>query len=111
MQNPIWLAPEVMLSEAYTEKADVYSFGIICWEIAARAVFLQSMRFMSQIEAHVKVEAAESLSRRLITVITAPDGLASIHGLQEGGREPIPPDTPPEFRTAIEAGWAQVQIL
>eukprot|EP01133_Synstelium_polycarpum_P006723 gene6723-7816_t len=33
LSNPIWLAPEVMRGEEYTEKADVYSFAIILWEI------------------------------------------------------------------------------
>ena len=28
-----WMAPEVILKENYTEKADVYSFGIILWEL------------------------------------------------------------------------------
>jgi serine/threonine protein kinase len=31
-----WMAPEVITSQKYTEKADVFSFGIIMWEIAAR---------------------------------------------------------------------------
>ena len=31
-----WMAPETILSEIYSEKADVYSYGIILWEIAAR---------------------------------------------------------------------------
>lgn len=32
--NPKWLAPEVMIKGAtYTEKADVYSYGIILWEL------------------------------------------------------------------------------
>ncbi len=31
-----WMAPEVIASSHYTEKADVYSFGIILWEIACR---------------------------------------------------------------------------
>jgi len=33
LSNPIWLSPEIMRGEEYTEKADVYSFGIILWEI------------------------------------------------------------------------------
>ena len=31
-----WMAPEVISCNAYTEKADVYSFGIVMWELAAR---------------------------------------------------------------------------
>ncbi|KAM3137799.1 hypothetical protein pb186bvf_010042 [Paramecium bursaria] len=31
-----WMAPEVIAGQVYTEKADVFSFGIILWEISAR---------------------------------------------------------------------------
>ena len=31
-----WMAPEVITNQKYTEKADVFSFGIILWEIAVR---------------------------------------------------------------------------
>lgn len=31
-----WMAPEVIKSQPYTEKADIYSFGIIIWEFASR---------------------------------------------------------------------------
>ena len=31
-----WMAPEVLASKPYNEKADVYSFGIICWELLSR---------------------------------------------------------------------------
>ena len=34
--TPMWMAPEVIKGEKYTEKADVYSFGIIIWEIMTR---------------------------------------------------------------------------
>lgn len=30
-----WMAPEVIQTKNYTEKADVFSYGIILWEIAA----------------------------------------------------------------------------
>lgn len=31
--TPLWMAPEVMQGEMFNEKADVYSFGIVLWEI------------------------------------------------------------------------------
>merc|ERR1712000_41900 len=36
LHNPVWLAPEIMKKEQYTEKADVFSFGIIMWELIMR---------------------------------------------------------------------------
>jgi len=33
-----YMAPEVALSECYNEKVDVYSFGIIVWQMAANKV-------------------------------------------------------------------------
>ena len=31
-----WMAPEVIDNKPYTEKADVFSYSIILWEIASR---------------------------------------------------------------------------
>jgi len=31
-----WMAPEVIAGYKYTEKADVFSYGIILWELATR---------------------------------------------------------------------------
>ena len=40
-----WMAPEVMQSETdYTHKADVYSFGIVMWEIMARDPPFKTLR-------------------------------------------------------------------
>lgn len=34
--NQHWMAPEIFSNEQYTLKADVYSYGIVLWEIASR---------------------------------------------------------------------------
>lgn len=34
--NPIWMAPELILRKPYNGSVDVYSFGIIMWELATR---------------------------------------------------------------------------
>jgi serine/threonine protein kinase len=31
-----WMAPEVLANQSYNEKADIYSFGIILWELLSR---------------------------------------------------------------------------
>jgi len=36
MGTPLWMAPEVMLFKPFNEKVDVYSFGIVLWEIISR---------------------------------------------------------------------------
>ena len=33
VDNPLWLAPEIMAQKPFTKKSDVYSFGIILWEL------------------------------------------------------------------------------
>lgn len=33
VDNPVWLAPEIMCNLPYNEKSDMFSFGIILWEI------------------------------------------------------------------------------
>eukprot|EP00163_Fabomonas_tropica_P019891 TRINITY_DN348_c1_g1_i6.p1 TRINITY_DN348_c1_g1~~TRINITY_DN348_c1_g1_i6.p1 ORF type:complete len:817 (-),score=197.71 TRINITY_DN348_c1_g1_i6:1207-3657(-) len=36
--TPKWMSPEVIRGEKYTEKADVYSFGMVVWELCTRKV-------------------------------------------------------------------------
>lgn len=34
--SPAWCSPEILRGESYDEKADVYSFAIVMWEILAQ---------------------------------------------------------------------------
>lgn len=49
VENPRWSAPEIVERQPYTEKADVYAFGIVLCEIATRALPFGDLRNM-QIE-------------------------------------------------------------
>lgn len=40
VKNPTWLAPEVLKDEPFTEKIDIYAFGIILWELASGKDFM-----------------------------------------------------------------------
>lgn len=48
----MWMAPEVLHSKDYSEKADIYSFGIVLWEILERDLPYPNMRSY-QIEKYV----------------------------------------------------------
>lgn len=43
-----------MANKVYTEKADVYSIGVILWEILTRKAFFGEVSFMTILEDKVK---------------------------------------------------------
>lgn len=72
-----WTAPEVLRSQAYSEKADVYSFAVIVWELFARK------------------PPFHPLERDQILLAVAVDD----------ARPTMPPDMPIVWRSFIENGW------
>eukprot|EP01130_Rhizamoeba_saxonica_P015439 TRINITY_DN6924_c0_g1_i2.p1 TRINITY_DN6924_c0_g1~~TRINITY_DN6924_c0_g1_i2.p1 ORF type:complete len:466 (+),score=106.76 TRINITY_DN6924_c0_g1_i2:1345-2742(+) len=53
VDNPVWLAPEVMLKKPYSEKVDVYAFGVIMWELISGADFFGEEEFMANIQTRI----------------------------------------------------------
>lgn len=76
--TPAWTAPEVIRMEHYTEKVDVYSFGIILWEIFTRD------------------EPYEGREAMQIAFAVAKENL----------RPTIPPGCPEEFAALMKSCWA-----
>lgn len=76
--TPLWMAPEIMMGKPFTEKVDVYSFGIILWQILTR----------QEPFAHHK-------NLKLFRIAVC----------KRGERPPMPPDAPPRLRQLIEACW------
>jgi len=77
--SPQWMAPEVMDGSKYDEKADVYSFGIVCWELLSR---LCPYEGMNQTQVQVAV-------------------------LLKHQRPVIPDWCPAHFQSMIEVSWKQ----
>eukprot|EP00163_Fabomonas_tropica_P000253 TRINITY_DN1015_c0_g1_i1.p1 TRINITY_DN1015_c0_g1~~TRINITY_DN1015_c0_g1_i1.p1 ORF type:complete len:114 (-),score=16.49 TRINITY_DN1015_c0_g1_i1:135-476(-) len=50
--TPQWTAPEILRNNHYSEKVDVYSFGIILWELVCRQVPYKGLTSM-QVAANV----------------------------------------------------------
>eukprot|EP01087_Luapelamoeba_hula_P012250 TRINITY_DN3403_c2_g1_i1.p1 TRINITY_DN3403_c2_g1~~TRINITY_DN3403_c2_g1_i1.p1 ORF type:complete len:506 (+),score=76.69 TRINITY_DN3403_c2_g1_i1:215-1732(+) len=76
--TPLWMAPEVMAGDQFNEKADVYSYGIVLWEILTRD------------EPFAQFENYEEFR----------DAICNKHV-----RPPIPQDSHPGLRQLIEACW------
>ena len=54
-----WMAPEVVASQSYTEKADVYSFGVNLWELWTRKVpYWEAATDASSRRRHVEGETS-----------------------------------------------------
>eukprot|EP01102_Stenamoeba_stenopodia_P017855 TRINITY_DN6460_c0_g2_i1.p1 TRINITY_DN6460_c0_g2~~TRINITY_DN6460_c0_g2_i1.p1 ORF type:complete len:885 (+),score=141.31 TRINITY_DN6460_c0_g2_i1:70-2655(+) len=53
IDNPIWLAPEILTKNEYTEKADVYAYGVILYEILTQEDYFHEVQFLSAIEKAV----------------------------------------------------------
>ena len=57
-----WMAPEVLMNQPYSEKADVYSFGIVLWEILAREPPFAKMKPLEIAKKVVEESERPSLS-------------------------------------------------
>lgn len=77
--TPCWTAPEVMRRQYYTVKADVYSLGIVFWELLTRE------------DPYTGMDAFNVV----LSVGT------------KGLRPTIPPSCPPSFATLIEECWSE----
>ena len=78
VENPVWLAPEIMENREYAQPADIYSFGVILYEIAARQDFFGNQRFMAALEVDIIA----------------------------GRRPELPSDTPAMFAEVVQVAWA-----
>lgn len=82
LANPAWCAPEVMKGNPYTESADIFSLGIVLWELLTRSLPYS--------------EYPVSKSR-----FVAPFEDAITQGL----RPTIPSDCPPSYAQLIRQCW------
>uniref|UniRef100_A0A6B2L3A0 Protein kinase domain-containing protein n=1 Tax=Arcella intermedia TaxID=1963864 RepID=A0A6B2L3A0_9EUKA len=50
VDNPTWLAPEVLENEYYSPAVDVYAAGVVFWELVTRESFFGEISFLSRVE-------------------------------------------------------------
>lgn len=71
-----WVAPEVLAEQGYTEKADVYSFAVILWELLTRQIPYAGKNTMQVVRS-----------------------------VDRGERLVIPPTCPPDYAKLINECW------
>jgi serine/threonine protein kinase len=81
VDNPVWLAPEILRNESYTEKVDVYAFGMIIWELISGRHPFEEYPFTTDI----------------------------IDIVLKGGRPKIPDNTVAYLSNIIRQCWSQKQ--
>ena len=69
-----WMAPEILSNGRYSTKADIYSFGLIAWEVFEQKTFFQEFPFDSMIE----IEVVSKGTRPPFTEATPPQAAAII---------------------------------
>eukprot|EP01088_Endostelium_zonatum_P017644 TRINITY_DN530_c1_g1_i2.p1 TRINITY_DN530_c1_g1~~TRINITY_DN530_c1_g1_i2.p1 ORF type:complete len:1951 (-),score=435.72 TRINITY_DN530_c1_g1_i2:123-5267(-) len=52
IDNPVWMAPELITKKPYNEKVDVYSYGVILWELVTNEEFMDGHTAL-EIEARI----------------------------------------------------------
>jgi serine/threonine protein kinase len=76
-----YMSPEMVLGEKYTEKVDVYSYGILLWEM-----YTHELPFASMPPLHVATQVVQGL------------------------RPKIPPNCPAKLSTLMEMCWDRDQL-
>ncbi|CAN6922033.1 unnamed protein product [Brassica oleracea] len=51
VMQPQWMAPEVLRNESANEKSDIYSFGVVLWELATGKIPWETLNSMQVIGA------------------------------------------------------------
>jgi serine/threonine protein kinase len=74
--TPCWTAPEILRGEKYDERADMFSFGVVMWQVTTRKEPYAGRNFIG-----VSLDVLE------------------------GKRPQIPGDCPPEFRKMMKKCW------
>jgi hypothetical protein len=86
VENPTWSAPEVCLREPYSQPADVYSFGIVMWEVMTGQFPFSELWSRTQFTTEIVAEITQG------TRPTLPENVAGI---------------PPGFIDLVQSAWAQ----
>lgn len=109
--TPSWCSPEVLRGDDFNEQSDIYSFGVICWELMTLRMPWPDKN-MAQLVGLVGFAGARlelpdvgggNEEKRAAVAAAAASGIPTRVG--GGGTIPLPEGCPPSFVTLIRACW------
>ena len=68
IDNPIWLAPEILQNNPCTKQSDIYAFGIVLWEICSFQHPFQSYSFMVELIGNI----IDGIRPNILEIISIP---------------------------------------
>lgn len=77
VDNPIWLAPEILMNKSYGRPSDIYAVGMIAWELLERAQPFAHTRFIFIINNLPFIFTLEECGRTLRTSCSQVNGRRS----------------------------------
>jgi len=70
--SPLWMAPEILNDQEYTEKIDVYSFAICMWEILTNNLPWENLnlnQLTRAVSSGIRPEIPSHIDRRLADLV------------------------------------------
>eukprot|EP01097_Dermamoeba_algensis_P001375 TRINITY_DN1518_c0_g2_i1.p1 TRINITY_DN1518_c0_g2~~TRINITY_DN1518_c0_g2_i1.p1 ORF type:complete len:555 (+),score=119.45 TRINITY_DN1518_c0_g2_i1:113-1777(+) len=91
--TPLWMAPEVLMGQQFNEKCDVYSFGIVLWELTTRTEPFQEYNSFDTFR--------KDICLRKVRPPIPPDAHADVISLMKRCWDPNP-SVRPSFGTIVQ---------
>ncbi|KAL5151178.1 Serine/threonine-protein kinase HT1 [Glycine soja] len=101
-----WMAPEMIKRKSYGKKVDVYSFGLMIWEMLTGTIPYEDMNPIQAAFAVVNKTFLNDQHGRVVQTKLLTIGHSFGLQLDKNSRPVIPSNCPPAMRALIEQCWS-----
>lgn len=106
VNNPTWVAPEILSGEEYSLASDVYSFGLVLWELWTWCAPMLHYYTCVLLNSHVKLTAL--CSKHPFEEFDA--DIEKEDAIRAGKRPPVPSECWPEYSRLFQQCWVRTHL-